>query len=47
MGLFTNQLADLLNISTNSVRKSRNRIKNKLGLKKEDDFLIFIHSVNQ
>jgi DNA-binding response OmpR family regulator/DNA-binding CsgD family transcriptional regulator len=47
MGLFTNQLADLFNISSNSVRKSRNRIKNKLGLRKEDDFLIFIHSINQ
>jgi DNA-binding response OmpR family regulator len=47
MGLFTNQLADLLNISTNSVRKSRNRIKHKLGLKKEDDFVTFIYSFDK
>jgi DNA-binding response OmpR family regulator len=46
MGLFTNQIADLLNINDNSVRKSRNRLKNKLGLKKEDDFINFIHSIN-
>ena len=45
MGLFTNQIAGLLNISSNSVRKSRNRIKNKLGLKKDDDFVTFIYSL--
>jgi DNA-binding response OmpR family regulator/DNA-binding CsgD family transcriptional regulator len=45
MGLNTAQLADLLNISDGSVRKSRYRIKKKLGLKKEDDFLNFIQSL--
>lgn|GEM_PF-420753 len=46
MGLNTTQLADLLNISDDSVRKSRYRIKKKLGLKKEEDFLEFIHTLN-
>lgn len=46
MGLSTNQLADLLNISDDSVRKSRYRLKKKLGLKKKDDFLNYIHELN-
>lgn len=46
MGLSTNQLADLLNISDDSVRKSRYRLKKKLGLKKENDFLKFVHELN-
>ena len=46
MGLSTNQLGDLLNITEDSVRKSRYRLKKKLGLKKEDNFLGFIHSFN-
>jgi DNA-binding response OmpR family regulator len=46
MGLNTNQLADLLNISNDSVRKSRYRLKKKLGLHKEDNFLSFIHAIN-
>jgi DNA-binding response OmpR family regulator/DNA-binding CsgD family transcriptional regulator len=45
MGLNTHQMANMLNISTDSVRKSRYRLKKKLGLKKEDDLLNFIHSV--
>ncbi|MDD4109171.1 MAG: response regulator [Prolixibacteraceae bacterium] len=44
MGLSTTQLADLLNISDDSVRKSRYRLKKKLGLNKTDDLLKYIHS---
>ena len=47
MGLHTNQLSELFNITEESVRKSRYRLKKKLGLKKEDDFLQFIHRVNK
>ncbi|MFA5535333.1 MAG: hypothetical protein WDA19_12600, partial [Mariniphaga sp.] len=47
MGLNTNQLADLFNISEGSVRKSRHRLKRKLGLTRNDDFLNFIHGINQ
>lgn len=47
MGLSTTQLADLLNITEDSVRKSRYRLKKKIGLKKEDDFLKFIHSMDK
>jgi DNA-binding response OmpR family regulator/DNA-binding CsgD family transcriptional regulator len=43
-GLTTSQMADLLNISQDSVRKSRYRIKKKIGLKREDDFLKFVYS---
>ncbi len=46
MGLSTSQIADLLNISTDSVRKSRHRLKKKLGLNKNDDFLSFILALN-
>lgn len=46
MGLNTNQVADLLNITNDSVRKSRYRLKKKMGLKKEDDFLKFVHELN-
>lgn len=46
MGLNTNQISDLLNISPGSARKSRYRLKKKMGLKKEDDFLKFIYSLN-
>ncbi len=46
MGFHTNQLAELFNITEDSVRKSRYRLKKKLGLKKEDDFLQFIHQLN-
>ncbi len=46
VGLNTCQLADLLNISADSVRKSRYRLKKKLGLGKEDDLIKFIHSFN-
>ena len=46
IGLDTHQIADLLNISSESVKKSRYRLKKKLGLKKEDDLLKFIHSYN-
>lgn len=46
MGLSTGQIADLLNISVDSVRKSRYRVKKKLGLKKGDDFLHYIYSIN-
>lgn len=45
-GLSTSQMANLFNISEDSVRKSRYRIKKKLGLKKSDDFLKFVHSFN-
>ena len=46
MGLNTNQMADLLNITNDSVRKSRYRLKKKMGLNKEDDFLKFVHELN-
>jgi DNA-binding NarL/FixJ family response regulator len=47
MGLTTNQIADLLNISDGSVRKSRYRLKKKMGLKKDESFLNFIQSFNE
>ena len=43
-GLNTNHLADLLNVSIDSVWKSRHRLKKKLGLSKDDDLLQFIYS---
>lgn len=43
-GLNTNQLSNLLSISADSVRKSRYRLKRKMGLGKEDDLLKFIYS---
>lgn len=46
MGFSTNQIAGLLNISDDSVRKSRYRLKKKMGLGREDDFLKFIHKTN-
>jgi DNA-binding response OmpR family regulator len=46
MGLSTHQLADLFTISNDSVRKSRYRLKKKLGLNKADDFLNFIYSIH-
>jgi len=46
MGLSTSQLGDLLNISDDSVRKSRYRLKKKLGLTRENDLLKYIHSFN-
>ena len=45
-GLTTSQMAELLNISEDSVRKSRYRIKKKMGLSREDDFLKIVHSFN-
>lgn len=47
MGMNTRQIAEILNISDDSVRKSRYRIKKKLGLKKEDNFLGFLHAYIQ
>ncbi|MCG6188863.1 response regulator transcription factor [Maribellus maritimus] len=44
MGMNTSQIAHLFNISDDSVRKSRYRIKKKLGLKREDNFVQFTHS---
>jgi CheY-like chemotaxis protein len=46
IGLNTHQIADLLNISAESIKKSRYRLKKKLGLKKQDDLLQFIQSFN-
>ena len=46
LGLTTQQIADLLNISDDSVRKSRYRLKRKLGLSKDEDFLKFVYSLN-
>ncbi len=46
LGLTTQQIADLLNITDDSVRKSRYRIKRKLGLDKEQDFLEFIFTID-
>ncbi len=46
LGLTTQQIADLLNISDDSVRKSRYRLKRKLGLSKDEDFLKFIYQLN-
>ena len=45
-GLNTNQIAEMLNISPESVRKSRYRLKKKLGLGKKDDLLMFMQSFN-
>lgn len=45
-GLNTNQLGELFNISFDSVRKSRYRIKKKMGLTKEDDFLKTVLSLS-
>ena len=47
MGLSTVQIADLLNISDGSVRKSRYRLKKKMGLKKDVNFLNFVQSFNE
>lgn len=44
-GMNTNEIAQLFNISNDSVRKSRYRIKKKFGLRKEDNFLNFLHSI--
>ncbi len=43
-GLTTGQLAELLNITEDSVRKSRYRLKKKMGLDRKDDFLKYVHS---
>ncbi|QGY45981.1 response regulator [Maribellus comscasis] len=45
MGMNTSQIAHLFNISDDSVRKSRYRIKKKLCLKKTDNFVQFTHSI--
>jgi len=45
MGLKTGQLADFLNISENSVRKYRYRLKRKLGLSKKDNFYEYVYSL--
>ena len=45
MGLKTGQLADFLNISENSVRKNRYRLKRKLGLSKKDNFYEYVYSL--
>lgn len=45
LGLNTKQIANMLNISEESVRKSKYRLKKKIGLSKEDNFLDFIYSV--
>lgn len=47
LGLTTQQIADLLNITNDSVRKSRYRLKRKIGLKKDEDFLKFIYQLNK
>jgi len=47
MGFNTNQLGEILNISADSVRKSRYRLKKKIGLRKSEDFVLFIHSLNK
>lgn len=46
IGLSTVQISEILSISADSVRKSRSRLKKKLGLSKDDDFIPFIHSFN-
>jgi len=46
LGLKTYQLADLLNVSIDSVRKSKYRLKKKLSLGKNDDLLKFIESIH-
>jgi len=45
MGMSTREIADLLSISVDSVRKSRYRIKKKIGLTSKDSFIGFIHSM--
>ncbi len=47
MGLSTSQIADLLNISDGSVRKSRYRLKKKMGLNKDENFVSFIQCFNE
>jgi len=45
MGLKTGQLADFLDISEDSVRKSRYRLKRKFGLGKNDNFYEYVYSL--
>ena len=45
IGMNTNDIAQLFNISNDSVRKSRYRIKKRFGLKKEDNFLNLLQSI--
>ncbi len=46
MNLSTLQIASLMNITAASVRKSRYRLKKKLGLQKEENLSVFFHSLN-
>ena len=41
----TRQIAQLMNIEAKSVRMSRYRIKQKLGLEKDDDLYIFLQGL--
>lgn len=45
MGLKTGQLADFLDISEDSVRKNRYRLKKKIGLGKNDNFYEYVYSL--
>lgn len=45
MGMNTNEIADMLSISADSVRKSRYRLKKKMGIGSDENFHSFIHSV--
>ena len=46
-GLNNNQIADLLNVTIESARKSKYRLKKKLGLQKEDDLVAYIATFNR
>jgi len=45
MGLNNNQIANLLNITVDSVRKSKFRLKKKIGLGSESNLLEYLHSI--
>jgi DNA-binding response OmpR family regulator/DNA-binding CsgD family transcriptional regulator len=46
INLNTNQLSVILGISPESVRKSKYRLKKKLGIEKDADLIQFIHELN-
>jgi DNA-binding response OmpR family regulator len=46
INLNTQQLSVIMNITPESVRKNKYRLKKKLGLNKDDDFKLFIHQMS-
>lgn len=47
INLNTNQIGVILGISPESVRKSKYRLKKKLGINKDADLAVFIHELNE